>query len=1003
MGIGSGRRSATTKNAARAAAALLFACAVPAYAQETAYDLDMPAGDLGGALRTLAQTAHVQITFDAKAVRGKRTRALKGRHAVRAAIDLLLDGSGLRREETVSGVIVIRPNAIRTTDAATTGPGESAGDIVVTGTLIPTVQAGPPTPVFTLTNKEIAARGYTGVADAIQRSPFATGAIQGASSGYTQGARTARLFGFGPGFTKYLIDGRPMGMFPALYSNSAAFVDLSVIPTQLVERVDILPGGQSSLYGSDAIAGVVNVTLRKKLDGPTADARLTLNEHGGGRSLRFSAADSFGTGPLTLLFGAQYETTQPIWNYQRELGRTPFRDNPDSPPVPDQAISLYASDYSGNLAIAPAQCDAAKSLYGNGIGYFNDPFTGDYCGNSNTGYGTLANRERRIDVFGHASYDLGTTELYADVLYGHSTNEYTYALASTYYDSSVANAPINIAGTDKSFFLIRGLAPEELGGTDNLLSRQTSGSLFASIGIKGSIGQGDWRYDVNYVRNEQTLTMRRRVLLAAPLEAYFRGLLGTPTGTFDDPYYGTVASYAAAPAALFAPIPRSAADSFYANARSTASTSSDWGRVLMTNGHLLTLPGGDAGIAIAVEGGRESWKYTPDAGFTTARFYGFQRDISGDGDRNFLAGVGELRLPVARFATLSGSIRYDRYFVDDIQTGKASYNIAAEVRPLRQVMLRARYGTAFKAPTLADLYQGASTQLAYGTDFARCAAQGISSSDCAINVPYSVLLSGNPALRPITANVADLGIVLNPVARVEISIDYLRWKVRNGVSQESDSNILRQEALCRTGSTQVDSERCATIYGYVRRDERGGLVSIYSPRINISRSEQEALVAGLSASQPLGNLGQLDLSAAYTLMLSRKSQATPTSRVVNLLRNTVFNTDFRSRANASLGWTIDRLTTSLFVERVGTSPNYIASTFGPTETGAARLPSLTTANLGLSYAVTPKVTVQGNVNNLFDAGPPTDNTYPGYTTGAYNAGNYNIIGRSFMVQLSAAF
>ena len=988
---------------AKAAAACLFAVSVPAYAQQTVYDLDLPAGDLGSALRTLAQTVHLQIMFDAKTVKGKHARALKGRLAPLPAIDLLLDGTGLRRDETASGVIVIRRDAVRSTATAAIGTVQPAGDIVVTGTLIPTVQAGPPTPVFTLSSKEIAARGYTSVADAIQRSPFATGAVQGASSGYTQGARTARLFGFGPGFTKYLIDGRPMGTFPALYSNSAAFADLSVIPTQLVERVDILPGGQSSLYGSDAIAGVVNITLRKKLDGPMADARLLLNEKGGGRSLRLSGADSFGTGPFTLLVGAQYERTQPIWNYQRALGRTPFRGNPDSPPVPDQVISIYASDYSGNLDITPSQCDGAKGLYGNGVGYFNDPLIGAYCGNSNTGYGTLANRERRIDLFAHASYDMGTAEIYADALYGHATNDYTYALASTYYDSSVSNLPINIAGTDKSFFLIRGLAPEELGGTDSLLSRQTSGSLFASIGIRGGIGAGDWRYDVNYVRNDQTLTMRRRVLLATPLEAYFNGLLGTPTGSYEDPYYGAVPSYAAAPAGLFAPIPRDAADSFYGQARSTASTHSNWGRVMMTNGHLLTLPGGDAGIAIAAEGGQESWKYTPDAGFTTGRYYGFQRDISGDGDRHFLAGVGELRLPIVRFATLSGSVRYDRYFVDDIETGKASYNIAAEVRPLRQMMLRARYGTAFKAPTLADLYQGASTQYGYGTDFARCASQGVAASDCTISGSYTLRLSGNRALRPITADVADLGLVLNPVSRVEISVDYLRWKVRNGVSQENEGTILRQEALCRTGSADIDAERCASVYSYVGRNERGDLVSVYTPRINISRSQQEALVAGLSASQPLGDLGQLDLSAAYTLMLSRKSQATPTSPVVNLLRNTVFNTDFRTRANASLGWTVGRLTTSLFVERVGTSPNYIASSSGPAAPGAARLPSLTTANLGLSYAVTPKLTISGNVNNLFDAGPPTDNSYPGYTTGAYNAGNYNINGRSFMMQLSAAF
>ena len=72
------------------------------------------------------------------------------------------------------------------------------------------------------------------------------------------------MFGLPLGYTKYLIDGRPMANYPALYNGSDTFTSISGIPMDLVDHIDILPGGQSSLYGSDAIAGVINIVLRRR-------------------------------------------------------------------------------------------------------------------------------------------------------------------------------------------------------------------------------------------------------------------------------------------------------------------------------------------------------------------------------------------------------------------------------------------------------------------------------------------------------------------------------------------------------------------------------------------------------------------------------------------------------------------------------------------------------------------------------------------------------------------
>src|SRR5690349_21890514 len=174
--------------------------------------------------------------------------------------------------------------------------------ITVTGSLIPQTEIETATPVTTITAEDMKVRGFTTVAEALQQSSFATGSVQGAqsSASFTQGAQTLSMFGLPVGFVKYLIDGRPMGNFPALYNGSDTFNNLSGIPMDMVDHIDVLPGGQSSLYGSDAIAGVINIVLKKNIDRPTIDVRYGWHTGGGGADRRVSFADGFTAGKFNM-------------------------------------------------------------------------------------------------------------------------------------------------------------------------------------------------------------------------------------------------------------------------------------------------------------------------------------------------------------------------------------------------------------------------------------------------------------------------------------------------------------------------------------------------------------------------------------------------------------------------------------------------------------------------------------------------------------------------------
>lgn len=318
--------------------------------------------------------------------------------------------------------------------------------VVVTGSLIPRSQLETATPVTTITAEDIQARGFVSVSDALQKSSMATGGVQGAksSASFTQGAETLSLFGLSPSYVKYLIDGRPMADYPALYNGSDTFNNISGIPIDMVERIEILPGGQSSLYGSDAIAGVINIILKKRYDGTTLNVRGGGYSEGGGNSFRIS----FGTGftsaddRLTSLLGLQYEEKDPIWNYQRDLTKQ-FNQNGYSVPTASRDYLVYGyldianqGFYYFHYAFPDGadNCSRVTGQFGGTEGkqFRNTPTGGNYCGSFYTpGYATMANGKKSGQIYSHTTFDVNdNVQLYADLLL--NKEETSYNVGSNY-------------------------------------------------------------------------------------------------------------------------------------------------------------------------------------------------------------------------------------------------------------------------------------------------------------------------------------------------------------------------------------------------------------------------------------------------------------------------------------------------------------------------------------------------------------------------------------------
>ncbi|MDW7603663.1 TonB-dependent receptor, partial [Stenotrophomonas maltophilia] len=141
-------------------------------------------------------------------------------------------------------------------------------------------------------------------------------------------------------------------------------------------------------------------------------------------------------------------------------------------------------------------------------------------------------------------------------------------------------------------------------------------------------------------------------------------------------------------------------------------------------GSLFKLPGGDAGFAVVLEGGSEGWDYTPDPGLMDGSVWGTTA-VSGAGHRSNYAVTTELRMPLLETLTVTGSGRYDAFKIGSNTVDKATYSVGIEFRPIESLLFRGKYGTAFRAPTLSDAFQGRSGYYANGsTDYYRCGQLG---------------------------------------------------------------------------------------------------------------------------------------------------------------------------------------------------------------------------------------------------------------------------------------
>ena len=194
--------------------------------------------------------------------------------------------------------------------------------VQVTGSLISRSDLETPAPVQVLTAADIAKSGKTSIAEILSDlSANGAGTLgSGFAGAFANGGAGVSLRGLTVGSTLVLVDGHRMSPYPLSDDSQRAFVDVSAIPVDMIERIDVLKSGASSLYGSDAVAGVVNIILKKSFNGTRLSAEAGNSQHGGGKMQKASITSGYGdlvNDGFNLFFSAEYRKSDAIKVWQR--------------------------------------------------------------------------------------------------------------------------------------------------------------------------------------------------------------------------------------------------------------------------------------------------------------------------------------------------------------------------------------------------------------------------------------------------------------------------------------------------------------------------------------------------------------------------------------------------------------------------------------------------------------------------------------------------------------
>lgn len=890
--------------------------------------------------------------------------------------------------------------------------------IVVTGSRIVRDGFAAPTPVSVITSDTLSRLGVTDMADAINRLPSVRATSTQTTSlrrGTESPATTADLRGLGSSRTLVLVDGRRFTP-----STTDGSIDLGMIPSALVQRSEVVTGGASAAYGSDAVAGVVNLILDRKLNGLKMQVDFTEANRGDSTGYHASLAggtDLFG-GRAHLIGALEYDENKGsgrCYDYSwcaREfftVANAGYATNGLPANIIAENVHVSSISPGGLINSGPLKGIAFNSdgrptqfQYGSLVNSLYMVGGDGEGGNPAISTGQLQRPYKRLNSFAHLDYDL------TDGLRGFI--EASYGRITAVQDGVINRLDKGITIRRDNAFLPTSIqqAMDANAITSFTLGRQGDdfGPYIArtmvnvyrvAAGLSGDLGRFKW--DVGY----QYGTSRSVVEASGNrIKANFDRAIDAVVGpnnvvmcrsTLTSPTNGCK------PMDIFGENKYSPES--YAYAFGTAYGRIDSEQQVATaniTGDLFDIWGGAVAMATGVEWRRNRSTSEIDpisavAGFNSANAAGSA------GKTTVKEGYFELNapllrdVPLAKLLELNGAVRYTDYSTSG---GVTTWKLGAVYEPLDWLRLRVTRSRDIRAPNISELFGGQTSLNTTVTD-------PVDGRQVRVNG----LAGGNPGLRPETADTWTAGVVLSPrdgfLRRFRASVDYYDIKVKGAISTLGNQSIIDG---CFDGLPGLCS--------LVTRDGAGNLVSVVNTLQNLGAF----------------NTNGLDLQVNYAQPLDEVSEALPGTLNISLMGNKVFDfvsidavgrvveragqTGFQIGSplgvadwtwTAVVGYDVGRLSLTTDIRYIAKGV-YDATLIGPDDPDYAttlpnsinnnRLPSRTYVNLTARYDLFSrgdyKVQLFGGITNLFDKDPPIS---PPRSNGIF----YDVLGRTYKAGL----
>jgi iron complex outermembrane receptor protein len=850
------------------------------------------------------------------------------------------------------------------------GDGERALEsVLVTGSRLRRTDAETPSPVQVIGRDEIARSGAASLNEVLQKLPANnSGAFNEGTTVDSYGAAAVSLRGLGPGSTLVLINGRRVAPFG--FTGKATFVDINQIPVGAIERVEVLLDGASAIYGSDAVAGVVNIILRRSYRGIEVAGGLGMSSHGDATERRASATAGFGDR------GADgYNVFATLSHVDQDAVKASARWHTQSGDL--RGFGLFSdlrstNSYPGNLYTIDNRTFLQPLASCATIGDAASPGPGQ-CLYDPTRDSDAVVRSRRDALFVAGSAALGSSgfEVFGDATFSRNV------FAGQHYSLGGTVTLFSLGTLAEPFIRLPAGHPQNPTGNEVALRTRfadqplvvtpTTDTQRIVLGVRGARAGWDLESAVLWSHSHTRTTtigpIHDAVLTGEILDANGRA---SPTFRFADP--------AANDPALMARLYPQLVD---IGRTSTASIDARGAR------EVYTLPAGPVQLAIGAELRRERFDMQADpltgAGEISQIFV-----PTAAASRTVASAYGELALPLAPDVEASLAARWDHYS-DFGSTVNPKFGIKWKAAP--NLALRATYSSAFRAPSLSESSQQQVPGFAIVRDPQLCPALDRANPNCEKFVP--AISSGNPALKPERAWSATAGIVFEPWRDTSFTVDAFSIRRHDQIDFIDPAFLLDHEA---------------DYPGYVVRNPDGTLQQLNVQYTNLAESRVWGIDVSAHARKTIADVGRVGIDGSYEWLPHYWVAQTPGSPLVDWAG---FYEQPKSRARVALS--LDRgpwrssltwnYTASYQRAFTGSDPSCPYATTTPALCGIS---SWSTFDLFLGY-VDPKFEIGFVVNNIGNVQAPFDERFARSYATAFDPAYHSAVGRFFSLRAKYVF